>query len=60
MTTYRIVELNLSGVVDRIHELRFADDAAACAHAAALGSAKPVEVWCGTRRVALVPPRPGR
>ncbi|MBV8971021.1 MAG: hypothetical protein JO290_01885 [Sphingomonadaceae bacterium] len=60
MRTYRFIEFNLGGVVDRAHEVAMRDDEAARAYAATLPSPKPVEVWRGGRLVARVVPTPPR
>ncbi len=56
MATYRVLELNQSGVVDRAQDLRFDSDAAARDYAVALASPGVVEVWLGGRQVAHLPP----
>lgn len=58
MRTYRFFELNVSGVVDTAWETRFRDDQAALDHAAHRSTGRALEVWQGSRRVALFPPAP--
>lgn len=56
MRDYRLFKLSSSGVIDSGWTVRFVDDEAACDHARTLADATPVEVWEGSRKVAVVHP----
>lgn len=56
MGEYRFFKLNFSGVVDSAERLRLPDDDAAVGHARSFGNGSAVEVWAGTRKLAVVPP----
>ncbi len=56
VTEFQFFKLNAAGVVDSASRLRLPDDAAALAHARSQRENACIEVWAGTRRVAVVPP----
>ncbi len=57
MSRFTFYEFNQSGLIDRVHEVRFASLDEAQDYAARLGSRWPVEIWRGQQRVASVVPR---
>ena len=58
MAEYRLYCLDRDGHIRRRHEIDAADDAAAIAAARAIAAESAAELWCGTRKVALLPPGP--
>ena len=58
-TEFKFYTLNSAGLVDSASSIKLADDDAALAYAKAKAEVGMVEVWSGSRRVAVVPPQPG-
>ena len=54
---YRLYRLNITGIVDTAESGLFANDGEALAHARVFGEGQAVEVWQGSREVAVVPGR---
>ena len=57
LAEYRLYRLNVTGIVDTAESALFADDGAALAHARVFGNGQTVEVWQGSREVAVIPGR---
>jgi hypothetical protein len=55
MADYRLYMLNLDGHILRAADLKARDDDEAIARLRARGEPTDIELWCGKRRVALVP-----
>lgn len=53
---YRFFKLNAGGVVDTAQIVRLPNDDAAVVHARGFGNGAAVEIWVGSRRLALLPP----
>lgn len=52
---YKLYCLDPKGRIQRRHEFEAADDAAAIASARARFPEETCELWCGTRKIALIP-----
>jgi hypothetical protein len=52
---YKLYCLDPSGRIQRRHEFEAADDGAAIAGARAQFPEETCELWCGTRKIALIP-----
>lgn len=57
---YRFFKLNIGGVIDTAQTLRLPDDDAAVSHARNFGKGCAVEIWVGSRKLAVVPPEARR
>ncbi len=60
LADYRLYFHDRAGRFARSEELTVDDDGAAMDHARALGHQYDVEIWEGKRKVAIVPPAPGK